>query len=47
MNEEQQKNLEAIEFENDDWLMALDAENEDLCEACAVNYEHDDTQARS
>ena len=44
---EEQKNVEAIEVENDDGLMALDAEKrEDLCEVCAVtNYEHDDTQA--
>ena len=46
---EEQKPVEAIEYEDDDWLMALDAEecdDGDLCEVCAVNYEQrDDTQA--
>ncbi len=43
---EKQKNIEAIEIENDDWL-ALDAEQcDDLREMCTVtNYEHGDTQA--
>ena len=46
---EEQKPVEAIEYEDDDWLMALDAEeydDGDLCEVCALNYEQrDDTQA--
>ncbi len=46
---EEQKPVEAIEYEDDDWVMALDAEecdDGDLCEVCAVNYEQrDDTQA--
>ncbi len=43
---EEQKNIGAIEIEDDDWLMALGAEKcDDVCEVCAVtNHEHDDTQ---
>ena len=40
---EEQKPIEALEIDDDDWLMALDAEKCD--EVCAVtNHEQDNTQ---